>query len=129
MKFLTIYSWCVSWILFLITVACSNSPRSNNTANNNNDTAIVSTGAVYKDSVSLPPPYHTKSVKNFSKVIGWSNGKSPVAPAGFLVTKYADGLKHPRWIYVTAGGDVLVAEASTEVKGVKKIAAEITGIA
>jgi glucose/arabinose dehydrogenase len=30
-------------------------------------------------------------------------------------------------LYVTPGGDVLVAEANTEVKGIKKIAAEVTG--
>src|SRR5688572_22703306 len=68
---------------------------------------------------SLPPPYETKSVKNFSKVIGWPENKTPVAPDGFKVTKFADGLQNPRWIYVTPNGDVLVAEANTESKGIK----------
>ena len=76
---------------------------------------------------SLPPPYETKSVKNFSKVIGWPENKAPVAPDGFKVTKFADGLKNPRWIYVTPNGDVLVAEANKETKGIKKVADKISG--
>src|SRR6185436_14662991 len=70
---------------------------------------------------SLPLPYETKSVKNFSKVIGWPQNKTPVAPDGFKVTKFADGLQNPRWLYVTPNGDVLVAEANTESKGLKKV--------
>ncbi len=76
---------------------------------------------------SLPSPYETKSVKNFSKVIGWSENKTPTAPTGFKVTKFADGLQNPRWIYVTPNGDVLVAEANTETKGIKKVTDKISG--
>ncbi len=76
---------------------------------------------------SLPPPYETKSVKNFSKVIGWPENKTPVAPDGFKVTKFADGLQNPRWIYVTPNGDILVAEANTETKGIKKVTDKISG--
>src|SRR4030095_14188607 len=57
---------------------------------------------------SLPAPYETKSVKNYSKVIGWPENKTPVAPSGFTVTKFAEGLQNPRWIYVTSNGDILV---------------------
>jgi glucose/arabinose dehydrogenase len=49
---------------------------------------------------SLPAPFATKSVQNFSMVVGWKDGKTPVAPKGFTVTKFADGFDHPRWIYV-----------------------------
>ena len=76
---------------------------------------------------SLPSPYETKSVKNFSKVIGWPENKTPTAPAGFKVTKFADGLQNPRWIYVTPNGDVLVAEANAETKGIKKVTDKISG--
>jgi glucose/arabinose dehydrogenase len=76
---------------------------------------------------SLPPPYETKSVKNFSKVIGWPENKTPVAPDGFKVTKFADGLQNPRWMYVTSNGDVLVAEANQETKGIKKVTEKISG--
>jgi glucose/arabinose dehydrogenase len=76
---------------------------------------------------SLPPPHATKSVMNFSNVIGWSEGKTPVAPEGFIVSKWADELISPRWIYVTPNGDVLITEANTELKGIKKIGAKIIG--
>ncbi len=79
-----------------------------------------------KPSDSLPPPYATKSVRNFSKVIGWPAGQTPVAPQGFTVTRFADGLDHPRWIYVAANGDVFVAESNTVLKGIKKLGAKIS---
>ncbi|MES1225499.1 MAG: sorbosone dehydrogenase family protein, partial [Bacteroidota bacterium] len=75
---------------------------------------------------SLASPYETKSVQNFSKVTGWNNGETPKAPDGFTVTKFADGLDHPRWLYVAANGDVFVAEANTELKGIKKIGAKLS---
>ena len=77
---------------------------------------------------SLPAPYETKSVMNFSKVIGWPEGRTPTAPEGFKVTRFADGLVSPRWIYVCPNGDVLIAEANTELTGIKKIGAGILGI-
>lgn len=78
--------------------------------------------------VQLPPPNATESVYNFSKVIGWEDGRTPISPAGFEVTKYADGLVNPRWIYVTPNGDVLIAEANTEVGFWKRLGARIVGI-
>ena len=35
----------------------------------------------------------------------------PTAPAGFVVTQFANGLDHPRWLYTLPNGDVLVAES------------------
>jgi len=63
--------------------------------------------------INLPAPYATSSVQNFSKVIGWPDGKTPQAPPGFVVTKYADSLDSPRWIYVD-GNNVFVAESNRE---------------
>jgi len=60
----------------------------------------------------LPAP--SPSMTRFSKVIGWPAGKTPTAPAGFVVTAFAEGLDNPRWLYVLPNGDVLVAEAKTE---------------
>ncbi len=74
----------------------------------------------YKDNVVLPEPYATKSSKVFSKVIGWKNGQAPVAPKGFTVTKFAEGLKNPRWLYVAKNGDVFVAEAGTRIPTKKR---------
>jgi glucose/arabinose dehydrogenase len=76
---------------------------------------------------SLPIPYATKSVKNYSKVIGWPEDRTPQAPPGFMVTKFAEGLQNPRWIYITPSGDILVAEANTESKGLKKVTEKISG--
>ena len=65
------------------------------------------TDATFSSSDTLPQPYATKSARNFSKVIGWSAGKKPIAPVGFIVSKFADSLDNPRWIYVAGNGDVL----------------------
>lgn len=75
---------------------------------------------------SLPSPYATKSVKNFSMVVGWKDGKTPVAPQGFTVTKFADGFDHPRWIYVADNGDIFVAESNTILKGIKKVGSKLS---
>jgi glucose/arabinose dehydrogenase len=57
-------------------------------------------------------------------VIGWPQGKTPVAPEGFTVTKFAGDLVNPRNIYVAQNGDIFVAEANTEAKGVDKVKKE-----
>lgn len=64
----------------------------------------------------LPEPYSTPSVKNFSKVIGWPEGKMPTVPAGFTVTEYAADLQNPRWIYVAPNGDILISESNSVEK-------------
>ena len=64
----------------------------------------------------LPPPAPQKLIPTvrIAKVIGWPRDRTPVAPPGFVVTRYADRLDHPRWLYVLPNGDVLVSEASTQ---------------
>jgi glucose/arabinose dehydrogenase len=47
------------------------------------------------------------------KVVGWARGARPKAPDGFTVTRFAEGLDHPRWLLVLPNGDVLVAQASS----------------
>jgi glucose/arabinose dehydrogenase len=47
-------------------------------------------------------------------VVGWPKGAGPKAPAGFTVSRYAEGLDHPRWLYVLPNGDVLVSESASE---------------
>ncbi|HEY9216709.1 MAG TPA: sorbosone dehydrogenase family protein [Phenylobacterium sp.] len=51
---------------------------------------------------------------NAPKAVGWTQGQAPKAPPGFVVTPFAAGLAHPRWIYVLPNGDVLVAQSSSE---------------
>lgn len=58
---------------------------------------------------------------NFSTAAGWPEGRTPHAEAGFVVTRYAGGLDHPRWLYVLPNFDVLVAEASTILREPKSL--------
>ena len=77
--------------------------------------------------VKLDAPYQTNSTRNYCRVIGWPKGKLPKAPAGFKVNLYAEGLDNPRNIYVATNGDIFISEANTEIKGIKKIGANIIG--
>ena len=91
---------------------------------NSSTTTIVHPTSYLTD--SLPLPYITKSTRNFSRVIGWPKAKMPIAPVGFKVTKFAEGLQNPRWIYVADNGNIFVAESSTILTGIKKIGAKIS---
>ncbi len=51
---------------------------------------------------------------NTADAVGWPEGAAPIAPDGFTVTRFAEGLDHPRWLYLLPNGDVLVAESSTK---------------
>jgi glucose/arabinose dehydrogenase len=63
--------------------------------------------------ITLPPPYATESKTKNSKVIGWPEGKTPTAPEGFTVTKFADGFENPRWTYIAPNNDIFVVESGT----------------
>ena len=76
---------------------------------------------------TLPAPFATKSKMNFSNAVGWKEGEKPIAPAGFTVTKYADGFENPRWMYVTPNGDILVAETNSNHKLIEKIGGPLVG--
>lgn len=113
---------CLAWLL----ISCSSQSNTDQTASGNAENkATVEEGVAQQ--VSLPQPYETKSVKNYSKVIGWSGDKKPTAPEGFAVTKYATDLVNPRWIYQAPNGDIFVAEANTESNAAKKVVEEVTG--
>ena len=43
---------------------------------------------------------------------GWPAGTKPVGAPGTVVSAFATGLDHPRWLYVLPNGDVLVAETN-----------------
>jgi glucose/arabinose dehydrogenase len=79
------------------------------------------------EDVSLPAPYATKSVTNYSDVIGWPEGATPKAPEGFTVKKFADSLKNPRWIYIARNGDIFVAESNTIGGLMMEAKSKITG--
>jgi glucose/arabinose dehydrogenase len=61
---------------------------------------------------------------NVVKAVGWAEGEQPTAAPGAMVTAFAKGLDHPRWLHVLPNGDVLVAETNAparpdDAKGVK----------
>ncbi|GID07653.1 sorbosone dehydrogenase family protein [Pseudomonas sp. 008] len=68
-------------------------------------------------SPKLPEPNKTLiPTVNIAPAIGWPQGKKPVAAAGTQVVAFAEGLEHPRWLYVLPNGDVLVAETNAPSK-------------
>jgi glucose/arabinose dehydrogenase len=73
-------------------------------------------------SPTLPAPHSTPiPTLKTAKAVGWAEGAHPTAPAGFTVTRYAQGFAHPRWLLVLDNGDVLVAESSTKPSKPKNI--------
>ncbi|RYY27455.1 MAG: sorbosone dehydrogenase family protein [Chitinophagaceae bacterium] len=114
-----------SFSIVLSVVSCGDNQEK--TVAPGDSTTVVTGSVAYRDTTTLPPPFATESVKNFSKVIGWKEGQMPMAPGGFTVSKFADKLANPRWVYVAPNGDIFVAESATVVKGAKKLEAEISG--
>ena len=51
---------------------------------------------------------------NVADVDRWKNGEKPAAAAGLKVELFAEGLDHPRNMYVLPNGDVLVAETNSQ---------------
>ena len=101
-------------IMMLMSVSCDSPDKQPNEPK-------ATTVATVASEVNLPEPYATKSVYNFSKVIGWPQGRTPSAPEGFTVTRFAEGLSSPRNIYVAPNGGIFVAEANTELGAVEKL--------
>jgi len=58
----------------------------------------------------LPKPFMTESTTLRSRIVPRPAGTLPVAPAGFRVGLFADGLSMPRVIRVAPNGDIFVAE-------------------
>ena len=63
---------------------------------------------------TLPPPHPTLiPTVNIARATGWPAGGAPTPAPGLVVSAYAKGLDHPRWLHVLPNGDVLVAETNT----------------
>ena len=77
---------------------------------------------------TLPAP--TKKLiptVNVAEASSWEPGQAPTPAPGLSVTKFAEGLDHPRWLYQLPNGDVLVAESNSpprDWKGIKGFAAK-----
>ena len=68
-------------------------------------------------SPKLPEPNKTLiPTVNIAPAVGWPAGGKPTAAAGTQVAAFAEGLDHPRWLYVLPNGDVLVAETNAPPK-------------
>jgi glucose/arabinose dehydrogenase len=66
---------------------------------------------------TLPEPKHTLiPTVHIAPAKGWPDGGKPTAAPGLGVDAYANGLDHPRWLYVLPNGDVLVAETNAPPK-------------
>lgn len=97
-------------------------------SNSNSQTtpaAKVKTGA--GKTIELPEADTRTSKTNFSKVVAWPEGKTPTAPAGFAVTKFAEGMKSPRNIVIAPNGDVIVVLSNSQRTKVEQADNEITG--
>ncbi len=64
-------------------------------------------------SLTLPAPYATESTAKLSETKPWPENKMPVAPDGFIVSKFAEGFENPRWTYIAPNNDVFVVESNT----------------
>ncbi|GGB55256.1 PQQ-dependent sugar dehydrogenase [Blastomonas aquatica] len=84
--------------------------------------AIVTSGAAIAQTqvqLGVPDqdkPYATPAVINHPVVIGWPEGKTPRAPRGWDVVKFAGDLENPRQLLELPNGDVLVSEARQKPK-------------
>lgn len=77
------------------------------------DTAQLDPQETVGPSPKLPPPNETLiPTLKIAPAVGWSKGAKPTAAAGLGVIAFAQGLVHPRWLYVLPNGDVLVAETN-----------------
>src|ERR1700753_1155690 len=45
--------------------------------------------------------------------VGWAKGPSPQGAPGLKIERMAEGLMHPRQLYVLPNGDVLVVESNS----------------
>jgi glucose/arabinose dehydrogenase len=65
-----------------------------------------------KPELTQPRPEMFPTI-NVADVDRWKAGEAPVAAPGLVVERFAEGLDHPRNIYVLPNGDVLVAESNS----------------
>ncbi|KQM21843.1 PQQ-dependent sugar dehydrogenase [Novosphingobium sp. Leaf2] len=58
-----------------------------------------------------PAPQWIPSIK-LAKPVGWVAGEAPKAAAGLTVSRFAEGLDHPRTLLTLPNGDILVSETN-----------------
>ncbi|WP_316929361.1 PQQ-dependent sugar dehydrogenase [Chryseobacterium daeguense] len=83
--------------------------------------------ATQTNTLKLPPPDEKNAKNKFSNVIGWPADKSPKAPEGFTVTRFAEKIKSPRNMIQAPNGDVFVVLSNSERSATEKVKNDITG--
>lgn len=74
------------------------------------DTADVPFDEVTGDDPTLEDPNaETFPTVAIAEPVGWEEGEVPVAAEGLQVTRFVEGLDHPRTLYALPNGDVLVS--------------------
>ncbi|WP_421944553.1 PQQ-dependent sugar dehydrogenase [Pedobacter sp.] len=121
MKKQFLYASLLSSAIF---ASCQSGSKSNSQSDSLESDTTAQTAVT---DLNLPAPDTTASKNKFSKVIGWPEGKTPVAPEGFVVTKFASGIKSPRNMIITPNGDVLVVLTNSERSTAEAIANTVTG--
>ena len=64
----------------------------------------------------VEPDPQTIPTVGIAKPVGWKAGEAPVAAKGLAVTRFAEGLEHPRNLLLLPNGDVLVAESNAPAR-------------
>ncbi|HNV77924.1 MAG TPA: sorbosone dehydrogenase family protein [Thermomonas sp.] len=80
---------------------------------------------------ALPPPQRALiPTVDIAPATGWPQGATPTPARGLVVSRFADGLEHPRWLHVLPNGDVLVAESNAPAgkSGVDGIKGKVMGV-
>ncbi len=81
------------------------------------DTSKLPESAGIGPSPTLPEPKKTLvPTLHIAPATSWAAGTAPTPVAGTAVQRFAEGLEHPRWLYVLPNGDVLVAESNAPPK-------------
>jgi len=68
------------------------------------------------DPLLAEPDPQTIPTVGVATPIGWAEGAAPEAAEGLQVTRFAEGLEHPRVIYAMPNGDILVAESNAPAR-------------
>lgn len=77
------------------------------------DRASLPLLASFGPNPTLPPPSHSLiPTLNIAPAEGWAPAETPTPAPGLAVSLLADGLDHPRNVFVLPNGDVLVAETN-----------------
>lgn len=80
------------------------------------ETKLPSSAGTGPNPVLPEPSRSLVPTVNIAPARGWAAGEKPAPADGTMVTPYATGLSHPRWLYVLPNGDVLVAETNAPPK-------------